>query len=489
MKTLLTFLLFLVAFEFVEAQTNERLKNVNKKEISFVESGNKWTSVKKFAAGKLDSSNWILYDPSNSGLPGTHVYALAIDESGNKWFGVYNEGLVKFDGTNWTVYNTANSGISDNDIYSIAIDENGYIWAATYGGGLAMFNGTEWFSYGDANTGIFQLDYLYKIIIDESGNKWIGGYPGLVKYDGIDFTELTEDSVYYFTGYDIALDSIGNIWVATTAGGVAKYNGENWTYYNTTNSGIPHNMTYAILVDDSGYVWVATHSGLAKFNGTDWTIYGQDNSGLPVSSVTSIIIDNYGNKWFGTWGGGLVKFDGENWTVYNASNSGLPSENIRKIRTDEYGNKWLATDVGVIVFNENGLNAVDDESDNSAVSEFTLFQNYPNPFNPTTTITYVIARSEATRQSTEFSANTNNSTVRLGRSHAPLRSARNDGAVQVSLKIYDALGREVATLVNAKQSPGKYSVQFDAAELPSGVYFYTLRAGNFVQTRKMILMK
>ena len=126
---------------------------------------------------------------------------------------------------------------------------------------------------------------------------------------------------------------------------------------------------------------------------------------------------------------------------------------------------------------------------------FDLAQNYPNPFNPTTTISYVIANPDGigVKQSTGNSAFANNSTVRLGRSHAPLRFARNDGVVHVSLKVYDALGREVATLVNAKQAPGKYSVQFNATTasggLPSGIYFYILRAGNFVQTRKMILMK
>ncbi len=103
-----------------------------------------------------------------------------------------------------------------------------------------------------------------------------------------------------------------------------------------------------------------------------------------------------------------------------------------------------------------------DDNENNVPVKFELSQNYPNPFNPTTNITYVIARSEATRQS-------------IG--------------VTVQLKVYDMLGREVATLVNKKQSPGKYSVQFDASGLPSGVYFYTLRAGDFVQTRKMVLLK
>ena len=99
---------------------------------------------------------------------------------------------------------------------------------------------------------------------------------------------------------------------------------------------------------------------------------------------------------------------------------------------------------------------------NDLVNVFKLEQNYPNPFNPTTTISYTIPKVETQN----------------------LASLQN-----VTLKIYDILGRKVATLVNEKQIPGKYSVQFNASNLPSGVYFYTLRAGNFVQTRKMVFMK
>ncbi len=128
----------------------------------------------------------------------------------------------------------------------------------------------------------------------------------------------------------------------------------------------------------------------------------------------------------------------------------------------------LLVGTGYGLFVHPNVNAVDDET--NIPEKFELFQNYPNPFNPMTNITYVIAsgRDAINRVSTK-------------------------GAVQVSLKVYDALGREVATLVNQKQAPGKYSVQFNAASasggLPSGVYFYTLRTGNFVQTRKMVLMK
>ncbi len=108
-------------------------------------------------------------------------------------------------------------------------------------------------------------------------------------------------------------------------------------------------------------------------------------------------------------------------------------------------------------------------------TKFELFQNYPNPFNPTTNITYVIA--SGARQSQQLLANNE-----IASSQAP----RNDN---VSLKVYDILGREVATLVNETKKPGKYSVKFNASKLSSGIYFYTLRAGDFTAIKKMILLR
>jgi len=87
-------------------------------------------------------------------------------------------------------------------------------------------------------------------------------------------------------------------------------------------------------------------------------------------------------------------------------------------------------------------------------NEFSLEQNYPNPFNPTTTISYSIKEK-----------------------------------VLVSLKVFDILGTEVKTLINADQTPGHYNFEFDASSLASGIYFYTLQAGKFVSTKKMILLK
>jgi hypothetical protein len=67
--------------------------------------------------------------------------------------------------------------------------------------------------------------------------------------------------------------------------------------------------------------------------------------------------------------------------------------------------------------------------------------------------------------------------------------AGTQSVVNVALTVYNALGQKIATLVNKKQAAGNYTVRFDARDLPSGIYFYTLRAGDFVATKKMILMK
>jgi hypothetical protein len=95
-----------------------------------------------------------------------------------------------------------------------------------------------------------------------------------------------------------------------------------------------------------------------------------------------------------------------------------------------------------------------EKEDNNIPTEFSLAQNYPNPFNPSTTITFSIPNEQL-----------------------------------VSLKVFNSLGEEVANLVNENKPIGNYSVSFDASELPSGVYFYKISAGNFVETKKMILLR
>jgi hypothetical protein len=95
------------------------------------------------------------------------------------------------------------------------------------------------------------------------------------------------------------------------------------------------------------------------------------------------------------------------------------------------------------------------------VKNYYISQNYPNPFNPTTKIEYTIPHSESGSKNPEF----------------------------VSLIVYDILGREVSTLVNEKQKPGKYWVDWDASKYATGIYFYRISIGNYVRSKKMLLLK
>jgi len=121
---------------------------------------------------------------------------------------------------------------------------------------------------------------------------------------------------------------------------------------------------------------------------------------------------------------------------------------------------------GVVYGDTTVVSVEDDEIPMTA--NFKLEQNYPNPFNPTTKITFTIPQADN-----------------------PLPGGARGGLV--TLKVYDVLGNEIATLVNIELSAGEYEVEFNTSNIKhhpsSGIYFYQLKSGNFVQTKKMILLK
>ncbi len=122
----------------------------------------------------------------------------------------------------------------------------------------------------------------------------------------------------------------------------------------------------------------------------------------------------------------------------------------------DFGDTWITLKgciIDGVVYGDTAVVSVEDEKPNTP-TKFSLSQNYPNPFNPTTKISWQI----------------------------PVGS-------QQTLKVFDVLGKEVATLVDEYNPAGKYEVEFDASSLPSGVYFYTLSAGNYTETKKMMLIK
>ena len=115
---------------------------------------------------------------------------------------------------------------------------------------------------------------------------------------------------------------------------------------------------------------------------------------------------------------------------------------------------YAAGGYGVVIKTSNGDATTAINTNTEIVKNFILKQNYPNPFNPVTKINYEL-------RVTNY----------------------------VKLQVYNVLGKKVAVLVNEKQSPGTYQVEFDAGHLVSGVYFYRLEAGDFTDVKRMVLVK
>jgi len=203
--------------------------------------------------------------------------------------------------------------------------------------------------------------------------------------------------------------------------------------YKTTNQGINWNLIYT----QSGNVLI---EGIKFYKGSGTgMIYGY-YSDLNIYSFTRRTTD-YGDSW-----GQLQLLD--------TTGQNLLTGGVMISQKNQYITGGNPFNQGAIYHTTNGGVVFAGFSGNSFPGKFFLSQNYPNPFNPATNLEFGISD--------------------LG---------------FVSLKVYDILGKEVVTLVNEKLSPGKYKVEFDGSGLSSGVYFYRLTADDFIDTKRMLLIK
>ena len=479
-------------------------------------SENKWIGTGGGLA-IFDGTNWTVYNISNSGLPDNHVLSIAIDGSGNKWIGTYS-GLVKFDGTNWTVYNTSNSGLPSNDVSSIAIDNSGNKWIGTGGGGLARFDGTNWTVYNISNSGL-PFNNVTSIVIDGSGNKWIGtGFydwgGGLAKFDGTIWTvyNSSNSGLPHNSVSSIAIDGSGNKWIGTFRGGLAVYNGGGlpaidyptkpqlltplvnqinqsrnimfkWkkvkdakkyliqlskdqsfiTVAKSDSTFIDTTKIISNLSDGQKYFWKVLAKNIAGISpwSDSWNFTTQiippSNLTLQRAGLKAITLkwnDNSNNEE-----GYLIERKQLPQTNYSFLDSlktvaiTYLDNKVEQGPTYYYRIKAYTKFVQSDYSNEASLVMVGVE-DQKIPTEYSLSQNYPNPFNPNTVIKFDVPKESF-----------------------------------ITLKVYDILGREVVQLINEEKKPGKYQVTFNASKLSSGVYFYRLLAGSFVETKKLILIK
>ncbi len=143
----------------------------------------------------------------------------------------------------------------------------------------------------------------------------------------------------------LKIDASGNKWFGTNSKGLIKFDGTNYTQFDSLNSGMPDEWVYDVAFDASNNLWAGTRKGLAKFDGTTWTTYNTSNSGIPNDTVNCIITQGT-TIWIGTKNG-IGKLVGTTWTTYNSTNSGLSTRNVNCLSLDLNNDLFVGTNVGL----------------------------------------------------------------------------------------------------------------------------------------------
>jgi photosystem II stability/assembly factor-like uncharacterized protein len=231
--------------------------------------------------------------------------------------------------------------------------------------------------------------------------------------------------------------------------------GTTWTTQRRDNTPGSYD---AIQFVDANNGWVVGSSGkiLRTTNGgTSWTLV--TNTGISSNSACyAVYFLNANRGWIGNSESNIRKVlhtmdGGASWT----SQSVPVQYSIFSIHFIDANNGWLTSDFGGIAHTTTGgVTSVLEDDSPTLPTRFELHQNYPNPFNPTTIIKFSLPR-----------------------------------AGFVTLKVLNLLGEEVATLVSQESGPGVFRAQWNAPGFASGVYFYRLQAGSFLETKKLILLR
>ncbi len=413
-------------------------------------------------------TSWL----ASTTLPITQFYAGEIDNNNPNTI----LGGAQDNGTNRTTGTVGNwQNIYGGDGFYCLVDYNNSqrVYASSQNGGLGRStNGGASFSGATSGLDLTYSNWMVPFVMDKNDplTLYCGTYKIHKTTNGMaSWTVISPDlanghvqNLGTITTVDVSKSSPGviycgtddaNVWVTTNGG-------TNWTKINT---GLPYRWVTRVAVHPTqANVCYVTLSGY-KVDSTGAHVFKTTNSGATWASITSnlpnapvndIVIDPafLSTLYLATDVGVMISTnDGASWSAHS---TGIPSSvpchdltlhnGTRKMVVWTHGRSAYSTDVqpvGIVNLNE-------------TPTGFSLSQNYPNPFNPETKIKYSIP-----------------------------------AAGEVSLKVYDITGRLVANLVNQNQKAGVYEVGFNAAHLASGAYIYRLTAGNYTDTKKMILVK
>ena len=352
------------------------------------------------------------------------------------------------------VYTTTDNGInwsqtSLNNVntYSVLVNEN-YVFAGTENGiYLSTNNGSNWTQTSLNN------QFVYTLALN--GNTIFAG-----TYSGV-FLSTNNGTNWIQTSVNLRTNTLAvfnnNIFAGTDGSGifVSSNNGTNWAQIN-----IYTNSYFTSFAISGNMIFAGRSNATMQFPNT---IIASTDTGVTWSSIvfTHFIstLTAIGNNIFaGTVSGIFVSTNtGMNWTQRNEGWN-PPSISVSFCILNNY--IFAGSNVNSVYRRPLGeLVTVISSVSNQIPLEYSMKQNYPNPFNPTTKIKFEIPNPKSETNS------------------------------KTEIRIYDVLGKEVAVLVNENLKPGIYDVEWDGTNYSSGMYFYKLESGNYIETKKMLMIK
>lgn len=393
----------------------------------------------------FDNPYWI---PSNRGFNKLKILSMTnFDEE--LYVGTALSYVYKYqkDLDNWYIQNP---NIYFSDIHEL-FPQNDVLWAATNNGVYRFSLQNNWQKY---STGITYGSECRSIVGNDSilyTGTW--GYGIFISKDnGSSWKSLNNDLSSNSIKKLLLSDSAKELYAISYGELLYKYHEQNGEWIKTRIYFPETHLVYDICIYDS-ILFVGTENGVFSSSdmGENWI---KSNNGLQDNQLVNTLY-KYDNLIFASSNNEIYYSlnHGNNWKLFDTK---LESTNMFFINNMLIIDSvfYINTDHGIYKNSLNEIITNIGKENSNIIYKFRLEQNYPNPFNPTTKIRYSLPKSGSTK-----------------------------------IYLYDILGREIIKLVDEHKEIGSYEIEFNAANLSNGIYFYRIISGNYSETKKMVLLK
>ncbi len=197
-----------------------------------------------------------------------------------------------------------------------------------------------------------------KVAIDHAGNWWVIHFGGVAKYDGGNWSnwDTTQLGLSFWSSNGTVLETSpeGRIGVGTSSRGCAIFENNSWTSLTATNSGLPSNNVRDLAFGADGKIYFATNAGLAVWDGAVWTVYNTANTGITgFSDCKSVALTSAGIVWVTVGSNRFAKFENGTWTQYVPADIGLPTVGFSlDVIVDEQDRLWLSFSKSISVLKD-----------------------------------------------------------------------------------------------------------------------------------------